>query len=86
MRPCGVASCDNGLSQVGDAVRVDQIFEDGAAIDEALQCAAAAAHLQYARAGLSVPIWSDGGIQWIEPLASAPDDGQREGHSGSALG
>jgi len=43
------------------------LFEDGTVIDEAIQCAALAAHREYARAGLSMPVWSGERIEWIAP-------------------
>jgi hypothetical protein len=36
------------------------------AIEEALQLAAAAARREYVRAGLSMPVWRQGQLVWIE--------------------
>ncbi len=59
-----------------EAFSIDQIFEDGSAIDEAVRCAAVAAHVQYARAGLSMPVWADGRIEWVAPADLSVDQDQ----------
>ncbi len=69
-----------------EGLSINQIFEDGVAIDEALRCAARAAHHQYARTGLSMPVWSHGRLEWVDPTDLDAGDAQAGGQNGSAPG
>ena len=46
---------------------IDEIFEDGRAIDEALRLAARDARRFHKRLGNPIATWQDGGVLWIQP-------------------
>jgi hypothetical protein len=46
---------------------IGQLFEEGSAIDQAVRRAGLAARREYARAGLSMPVWCNGRVVWVEP-------------------
>jgi hypothetical protein len=50
-----------------DSVDIHEAFADGRLIDDAMCRAAQAARGEYIRAGLSMPVWRDGQVVWIEP-------------------
>jgi len=63
-----------------DSGTLRHLDADGAAIDEALRRAAAAARREYVRAGLSMPVWRSGRLVWIEPTELTQYDA--DGHAG----
>ncbi len=81
IQACGTASCDNVLSRVAKVSSIRELFENGTTIDHALWCAALAAHRSYARAGLSMPVWSQGRIRWL-----SAEDLEVDGSSGAGPG
>ena len=46
---------------------IEQIFEQGSEIDEALHEAARQAREAHKRAGLPMPVWRDGKTVWLAP-------------------
>jgi hypothetical protein len=66
---------------------VRHVIADSSAVDEALRQAAMAARREYVRAGLSMPVWRSGRLEWIEPteLKQYQADGYaaNRGHGGA---
>ncbi|MGQ0732222.1 MAG: hypothetical protein ACT4QD_01050 [Acidobacteriota bacterium] len=50
-----------------DTPSIDDLFEDGRAIDEALRLAAADARRLHKRLGHPMAIWRDGRVVWVAP-------------------
>ena len=46
---------------------IDAIFAEGTEIDRALEKAERRAILKHKRAGLPIPMWVDGKVQWVDP-------------------
>lgn len=53
---------------------VDELFEDGRAIDEALREAARDARRLYKACGRPMATWKDGQVVWIQPDEIQIDD------------
>jgi hypothetical protein len=52
---------------------------DNGAVEDALWRAAASAQRAYVRAGLSMPVWRDGRLVWIEPAELEQYDAETSG-------
>jgi hypothetical protein len=63
----GRESCDNGRERMPNSGTVRNVMADGTSVEDALERAAVAARREYVRAGLSMPVWRNRGLVWIEP-------------------
>jgi hypothetical protein len=62
-----------------DLPSIDELFEDGRLIDEALRLAAADARRLHKRLGRPMATWRDGQVVWIAPEDIEVDDPPQRG-------
>jgi hypothetical protein len=62
-----------------DLPSIDELFEDGRLIDEALRLAAADARRLHKRLGSPMATWRDGQVVWIAPEDIEVDDPSQRG-------
>jgi hypothetical protein len=55
---------------------VEELFEDGTEIDEALRQAVREALIVHKKLGHSIVVWEDGKLQWIPPEEIDVEDGE----------
>jgi hypothetical protein len=61
---------------------IDDLFEEGTPIDEALRKAVRDALLRHKKLGNPIAVWEDSRVVWIPPEEIELDDGHPEGASG----
>lgn len=62
---------------------IDELFEEGTAIDEALRSAVREALLWHKKLGNPIAVWEDSRVVWIPPEEIEPDGPGPEGDAGS---
>jgi len=62
---------------------IDELFEEGTAIDEALRRAVRDALLRHKKLGNPIAVWEDSRVVWVPPEEIEPGDLLPEGDSGT---
>lgn len=63
--------------EIPDGISIEEIFEEGTLIDEALRDAVREAILRHKQAGNPIAVWKDEKVVWIPPeeIKVEPSDG-----------
>jgi len=70
-----------GMAQGRDKT-IDELFEEGTAIDEALKTAVRDALLRHKKLGNPIAVWETSRVIWVPPEEIEPGDLHPEGASG----